>query len=226
MKIAVISDIHSNLAALESVMESIGQKDKDSVICLGDIVGYGANPNECIDLIRDCCTSAVMGNHDEAALGRGDIKCLNSNARKVIRWTFGQLKSQSRSFLAGLKMTLRRYDLLFVHASPDSSQSWNYIFTSDDANLAFNNFQESVCFVGHTHYPRVFTEIKGDRRVINVGSVGQPRDHNPLACWGCYDTVTGEYWLNRIEYDVELSVKRIIDANLPPHLAYRLREGI
>lgn len=226
MKIAVISDIHGNLAALESVMESIRQENIDRIICLGDIVGYGANPNECVDLIQDYSIPSIMGNHDEAALDRGDISRFNSDAKKAIVWTSSRLKNQSRSFLAGLEFTLAEYGLLFVHASPGSPRLWKYIFTSDDANLAFCNFQESVCFVGHTHYPRVFTEVKGNRKVINVGSVGQPRDHNPLACWGFYNTVDREYRLNRIEYDIELSAERIIKANLPSNLAYRLLEGI
>ncbi len=226
MKIAVISDIHGNLAALESVLESIRQEYIDRIICLGDIVGYGANPDECVDLIRERRIPTILGNHDEAAIGRGDISSFNNYAKQAILWTRKHLKRQTLNFLSDLTLILREDNLLFAHASPVFSHLWDYIFTPSDANPTFNCFQESVCFIGHTHNPCVFTSTGGERRLINVGSVGQPRDHNPLACWGCFDTVSKEYRLKRVEYDVDLSARKIIEADLPPFLAHRLVKGI
>ncbi len=225
MRIAVISDIHGNLAALESVLASIRNTGADKVICLGDIVGYGARPNECVDLIKDRKIPTVMGNHDQAAVGRGNLAYFNTYARQAIIWTMTQLKDEEKRFLSGLELTFKIDDMLFVHSSPDNTGDWNYIFTAADAQRSFSAFQEPVCFIGHTHYPNIFYEEHGHRRLINVGSVGQPRDNNPQACWGQYDTSTGEYRLMRVEYDVELAVKDILDAQLPPFLANRLLLG-
>ena len=226
MKIAVISDIHSNLVALEAVMDSIRSEGVDQVVCLGDVVGYGARPNECVEVIRSNEIPCILGNHDEAAIGLGDINYFNQWAREAILWTSVNLNEKSREFLMGLKLTYEIEDILFVHASPYEPKAWHYIFSEYEARLSFSSFKQRVCFIGHTHIPAVFSEPDGRRRIINVGSVGQPRDHDPKACWELYEIDPENSKLVRVEYDVEQSSSQIISGGLPGFLADRLKSGI
>ena len=226
MRLALISDIHGNLAALEAVMASIRREGVDMTICLGDIVGYGARPNECIELMHKNAIPCLLGNHDEAAIGRGDIAYFNRYAAYAINWTADQLTPAARKFLQELDFTMESEGLLFTHASPDQPEAWNYIFTVSQAQISFRAFNHPVCFFGHTHYPVIFTETGGERRLINVGSVGQPRDHDPRACWGLHDATSGEFNWIRVEYPVERTVREIVTANLPRFLADRLLMGV
>ncbi|MCF7811864.1 metallophosphatase family protein [bacterium] len=222
---AVISDIHGNLQALEAVLTSIDDEHVDKVFCLGDIVGYGARPNECINLICTRQIPCILGNHDEAALGTGDIENFNLFAREAIIWTTSVLDSDSKAVLSGLKMTMSVNNILFVHSEPCQPKAWHYLISQADALRAFESFNQHICFIGHSHNPLMFKEPGSKRRIINVGSVGQPRDHDPRACWGLYDSNEDDFKWIRVEYPVRVTGKQIIEAGLPGFLADRLISG-
>jgi len=225
LKLALISDIHGNLPALEAVFQSIAAENVQSIVCLGDIVGYGARPNECVELLRDKCIPSLMGNHDAAVLGRLALSLMNMNARIASEWTIENLKPENRNFLADLPFTMEIESTLCVHSSPNEPDQWRYIFTNNDATSAFHSFVNAVCFFGHTHFPGTFTNPTDGRRLINVGSVGQPRDHNPRACYGIYDTTTTAFKWMRVDYPVETAARHITEAGLPLYLAQRLASG-
>lgn len=233
MRLGVISDIHSNLEALTTTLEILQTENVDEVICIGDIVGYGANPNECIDLVRRHCSVGLLGNHDLAAADLRHAEYFTSLARAAIEWTSRTLTPEGREFLRGLPYTAVREDLLFVHASPEEPGEWNYIISAMDARGAFRHFSEKICFVGHSHVPGVYAETGShrevgpdDRFIVNVGSVGQPRDGNPQLSFGIFDTGTWTYRNIRKEYDVRGAGKKILNAGLPSALAQRLVQGV
>jgi putative phosphoesterase len=232
MRIAIISDIHSNFEALTKALEIIDQRMVDEIICLGDIVGYGANPNECIELVRARCTSVVKGNHDEAVLHIDITQHFTENARKAIIWTSQQLTDESYEFLRSLPFALQKNNLYFVHASPCNPSEWHYILTEEEAENTFHCFSESLCLIGHTHIPAIYSPrgrlyriAAGERCLINVGSIGQPRDGNSSLSFGLLDTKAWMYENIRSPYDVETAMWKIIKADLPAHLAHRLLRG-
>lgn len=225
MRIAVISDVHGNLVALEKVLDSIHETGVDRIVCLGDLVGYGARPQECVDLIVSTGISCIGGNHDEAAAHSGEVFKFNRAAKEAILWTRDQLSTGARRYLASLELELSFEDLLFVHSSPLNPHSWTYIYSRYEADITFSNFTEATCLSGHTHVPAEFREPGGMRRIINVGSVGQPRDRDCRSCWGLFDSRINKYSLMRIDYPVEISARQIIDAGLPKFLAERLFTG-
>ena len=225
MKLAFISDIHGNLPALEAVLKSIAVEGADRIICLGDLVGYGASPNECVDIIRERKIPCLLGNHDEAAVGRGVINYFNPLAREAIIWTMNRLTPQSRLFLESLPFIAGEDGMRLVHSSPHEPEAWHYLYTQSEARLAFRAFSEPVCFFGHTHFPVIFSD-ENERRLINVGSVGQPRDRDPRACWGLYRSEMRAFQWVRVEYPIEQAAQMIRDAGLPPFLAQRLFSGI
>jgi len=195
------------------------------VVCLGDIVGYGARPNQCIEMLQAQSIPCLLGNHDAAAIGRLAPEMMNKFARHAIEWTSSTLSDNSRNFLQQLEMTKTLEGTFLVHSSPEYPEEWRYLFSQSDANPSFRAFDEAVGFFGHTHFPVVFTEPGSNRRLINVGSVGQPRDHDPRACYGLYDTVSGAFRWERVAYPVEEAAAQIISAGLPLFLAERLRVG-
>lgn len=239
MRYGVIADIHSNLEALESVLSALSGEGIDKYICCGDIVGYGADPGECIRLLRKCTSWIVAGNHDYAAAGLTDIKNFNPSAQEAVRWTQEQLTQPETEFLGNLPLSLVVDELFIVHATPFQPEKWEYIRTTYDAFRSFKAFSENLCFVGHSHTPVTFAsnksisfsfdeEIKieeAHRYIINAGSVGQPRDGNPSACFAVYDTENGTFQLKRVEYDIKGAQKKIIEAGLPEFLARRLEDG-
>jgi predicted phosphodiesterase len=232
MKYAIISDIHSNLEALTKALEIIDQRSVDEIICLGDIVGYGANPNECIALIRQRCSIVIKGNHDEALLNESITSHFTDDARSAIVWTRKQVSEEYISYLHTLSLSIKKNDLLFVHASPCYPERWKYILEENAAVTAFQCFSESLCFIGHTHAPalfsaagRVFSMTKGKRYLVNVGSVGQPRDRITDLSFGIFDTDTWLYENIRSPYNMELTVRKILATDLPPVLGYRLLTG-
>jgi diadenosine tetraphosphatase ApaH/serine/threonine PP2A family protein phosphatase len=245
MKVGIISDIHGNLEALGAVERELEALGVDEVWCLGDIVGYGPNPNECVTRVQDLCTLSsgelmiVLGNHDEASVG-GDISFFNPRAQKAALWTRDQLSEENRDFLHSLPFKLERSDALLVHASPYEPDIWHYVMGIHDAAHAFAHFEHRACFVGHSHYPLV-AELDGsvirmvegaeielqpeNRYLINVGSVGQPRDRDPRACFVTYEPKKNLATYCRVEYDVSACQEKILHAGLPAMLAERLEIG-
>jgi len=241
MKIALISDIHSNLEAFQAVMASFAGHDIEKVMFLGDIVGYGANPNECIDLLRCVADHYIAGNHDFAAVDKTDISYFNPYAQEAVLWTKEVLTRQNALFLSSLPLTDALHDFMVVHSSPLHPELWDYVVYFSDAQIGFRNFTQQLCFIGHSHHPGIFIQDRagrisaeervtmnfkeGNRYIINIGSVGQPRDGNPLSSYGLYDTETNEYRLIRVEYNIALAQQKIIAAGLPRFLAERLSVG-
>jgi predicted phosphodiesterase len=233
MRIAIISDIHSNLEALTKAMEIIDAQSVDEIVCLGDIIGYGADPNECLDLVRRRCTFVIKGNHEDAVLDRTKAEDFTQNARLAIEWTRNQITEENLGYLRTCSLLCRMKDIMFVHASPCEPAEWNYIFEEDSASRAFGCFSESLCFVGHTHVPAIFSIdgyasgiTKDERFLVNVGSVGQPRDRNTQLSFGLLDTHTWVYKNIRAPYDVETAVGKILKTDLPARLGQRLFMGV
>ncbi|HTY09556.1 MAG TPA: metallophosphoesterase family protein [Bacteroidota bacterium] len=233
MKYAIISDIHGNLEALTKALGIIEERHVDEVICLGDVVGYGANPNECVDAVRRTCSAIVLGNHDEAALDPGGPHDFNPIAQKAIEWTAQQLTEENRSFLSSRPMNVKKEDVQFVHSSPRSPELWDYIINADDAVEAIRSCEEKICFIGHTHVPGIFSAhgrsrsvVRSEKQLVNVGSVGQPRDGNPMLAFGIFDSVKWEYELVRAVYDIQSAAEKILNAGLPRELGYRLMYGM
>jgi diadenosine tetraphosphatase ApaH/serine/threonine PP2A family protein phosphatase len=242
MRYGLISDIHANLEALEAVLAALKDEGVDEILCLGDVIGYGPNPNECVKLIQQHTAACLIGNHDEASLGRVDLDLFNYMARQAIEWTTEQLTEESKEFLKSLPY-MRSYDrFMIVHASPDEPTRWNYILNLDDATQGFEAFTEQICFIGHSHTPWVIPlqpdgrmRVSHDypvickdafRYLINIGSVGQPRDRNPDAAFGILDTAPWQYELKRVPYDVAKTQKKIrATGTLPAFLADRLATG-
>ena len=242
MRYAILSDIHGNLEAFEAVLEDLRGTDIQKRIFLGDIVGYGPNPEECITLLREKFDVMIAGNHDWAAIGKTDIQAFNSVARKAIEWTSAQLSPEYKKFLIDLPLKKEESSLTFVHATPLNPQDWNYIFSGNEAIRNLRALKRDLCFVGHSHIPAVFvlsdldelffssnfTELILDEKIrflINVGSVGQPRDGFSLASYGVLDTEKKMFYLRRVKYALETTQQKIISAGLPSILAERLARG-
>lgn len=241
MRIGAFSDVHSNLEALATVLECFEEEEITQYLFLGDLVGYGANPNECIDLIKKIRSAGVAGNHDFGVLKKTPLEDFNPAAADAITWTQNQLKEENKLYIDSLELTEHFAPCFLVHGAPSSPASWEYIFTLKEAIYEFNCFSSLVCLIGHTHLPFAmvktpdgsFNLIKEEefiienknRYLINVGSVGQPRDGDPRACVAIFDTRTNKFNFKRLAYDITKAQKKIIDAGLPPYLAYRLAQG-
>ena len=236
MKIAILSDIHGNLEALTEALEYIKRCDVDKIYCLGDIVGYGANPNECVAIIRENCKRVLMGNHDYAAIGLADISYFNEYAKLATLWTRNKLTKRNKDYLDTLPFSHQNDMLIMVHASPTNPVHWYYINSQADALIEMQAFSQRLCFVGHSHVPLVFSEsgviqekkIKFDKDkkyIINVGSIGQPRDGDNRSSFVIYDTKTDEIEFIRLAYDIHKTFEKIKKAGLPHFLAERLIKG-
>ncbi len=241
MKAAVISDIHSNLEALQAVLKDIKKRRIKNIFCLGDLVGYGANPNECIEICLKESDAIIAGNHDWAAVEKTDITNFNPVAATAIKWTRNKLSEKNIEKLQKLKITHTIDSLLLVHSSPYNPEQWRYLFSLEEFQGEFKFFNEQICFIGHSHIPSAvfqdengytdflrenrFPIIKRRRYLINVGSVGQPRDMDPRACYVIYDGNNNYIEFVRIEYNIPLAQQKIIDAGLPEVLADRLLVG-
>jgi predicted phosphodiesterase len=232
MRIALLSDIHSNLQALTKALSLIDRSRIDEVYCLGDVVGYGANPNECINLIRDRAKYTVLGNHDLASLDTSTAAYFTKPGRIAAEWTRKALTPDNKDFLASLPYTMETETFTLAHASPLEPQNWEYVLSLPIAQKQFAVFSTKICFIGHTHVPsvcgenlRTFTFKKEMRFLINVGSVGQPRDGNPQLSFGIFDTDNWTYQNIRADYDVKSASKAILDRGLPSTLAKRLFQG-
>ena len=242
MKYGIYSDIHGNLEALQRVFESMNRMGVEKKVCLGDIVGYGPYPNECVELVAENSAIVVLGNHDSVAIGRDSSDEWNNyNAQKAIEWTSKVLTPASVNFLSSLPYTAPDPPLVFVHASPWSPPDWRYVTSLDDAVDAFSFFTDKICFIGHTHWPiivitegeqsfrvsesQVHTLQPGQRMLVNDGSVGQPRDRNPLAAWCLCDTETMTVEIIRVVYDLGKTQAAMREKGFAPFLINRLTEG-
>lgn len=233
MRLAIISDIHGNFEALTTAFELIKKHAADEIVCLGDVVGYGADPNECLSLVREHCTLILLGNHDAAAVDLGVAEQFTINARLSALWTNSILLQANKEFLQTLPLTKSRNDILLAHGSPYEPEEWHYIISDYEAKEAFQAFPEQLCFVGHSHVPVIFSEkgttalvAHGDRFIINVGSIGQPRDGNPQLSFGIFDTGSWTYKNIRADYDISAAAQKIRKAGLPRALADRLMFGV
>ncbi|MFH0794152.1 MAG: metallophosphoesterase family protein, partial [bacterium] len=212
----------------------------EALVCCGDVVGYGASPNECLALLRERGIPIIAGNHDHASLYMTDISYFNEIAKAAVVWTKDHLTLENQDYIKSFAMTHKLGPLFFVHASPKNPSEWNYILTMGDARVNFEYFEEQFCFVGHSHQPFIIEqngselrcppttqiEIKEDcRYLVNVGSVGQPRDRNPHACYAVVDLDKKYIQLNRIAYDLKEAQELIIQSGLPRELAERLAHG-
>ncbi len=241
MTCAIISDIHANLEALQAVLQDIENYKVDKIHCLGDIIGYGCNPIECLNLITRHCDIKLMGNHEYIVLGLLNLEHLNDIARASIELTQKQLSDRELSILADLDMDAEIENACLVHASPYEPEEWHYILTIPEAKRAFESFDQSLCFVGHSHLPRIFSHYPNRecssrvghdldldtecRYLVNVGSVGQPRDNDARACYVIYDTTEQQIQYHRVEYDVKLTQTKMMEANVPLMLVERLEIG-
>lgn len=243
MRVAIISDIHSNLEALEAVEEEIRRLGSDVVICLGDVVGYGASPNECCERVRELAEVTLLGNHDAAVAGRMDYSYYYDAARHALDWTRERLAEANLRWLQELPYVHRFADVGFCHGSPLDPEAYEYIFAEHQARELLPVLDElpDITFIGHSHLCKAFAMQGGEvhdvvaqrfpvragfRYVCSVGSVGQPRDYDARACFVTYDTDKKWVEYHRVEYDIERSAQRIFDAELALNFGRRLFLGV
>lgn len=251
MRVAVISDIHANLPAFEAVLADIDQTEVDEIWCLGDVVGYGAQPNGCVELARERCNLCLVGNHDLAVLGRIDSFSFTPSAAESVHWTREQLTIANANFLAALRPGAQRAGIGLFHASP-RDPTWEYVLSTDQAAECMDIQRERIALIGHSHIALYFREseprpgkpnfrreadgakaedlerldLDDDARwLINPGSVGQPRDGDARASWLELDTVRWLARFHRVNYDIDRAAQAIVSAALPFHLANRLYVG-
>ena len=240
MRYAVLSDIHGNLEALRAVLADAAEH-ADDVLCLGDVVGYGADPGPCVDLVGTRARAVVAGNHEHAVIGRLDLNWFNRYARAAAEWTRERLDADCSAYLDALPLTAVVDDATLVHASPRQPQEWEYLVTAEDGLAAFGAFDTRLCFVGQSHVPGMWslgssgpdygrgdvevTLEAGRRYIVNVGSVGQPRDRDPRAAYALWDVDARRIAVRRVPYDVVTARTKIADAGLPRFLADRLAAG-
>lgn len=242
MRAAVITDIHSNLPALQAVLAAIDKREVDEVWCLGDVVGYGADPDSCAALVRERCEVCLVGNHDLAVLGDLDISSFSAAASEAVHWTRKNAASDTLDLLRGLSPKGLREGFGLFHASP-RDPIWEYVLSTDQADDCMDVQPEPVSLIGHSHVALYFLRAQGDEArgaqagigsmldltqgawMLNPGSVGQPRDGDARAAWLELDTTERRARYHRTPYDIDRAAGAIIDAGLPKHLAQRLYGG-
>lgn len=239
MRFAIFSDLHANLEATEAVLADARENECTHFVCLGDLVGYNANPHECVELVRQLDCPTVKGNHDEQACLSESSRDFNDLAEQAINWTRENLTDVDKEWLASLRMTRQVRDFSIVHATLDTPAEWGYVFKNLDAVASFTYQHTPVCFFGHTHVAGAFVRDEGVHRVvtdklriepgkkyfINTGSVGQPRDGDARAAYCIYDIERNEVEQRRLPYDMATAQEKIIRAGLPRLLADRLELG-
>lgn len=244
MRYAIIADIHANLAAFTAVLDDIESRGGvEEVWCLGDVVGYGPDPHQCIELLRQHNHVCVAGNHDWAAIGKLSLSEFNPDAAAACRWTAKQLSPEDIGYLESLPLVIEKGDFTLVHGSP-REPIWEYLLSISSARQNFAYFQSQFCLVGHSHVPMVFrhTEAGGcsfspflpaaelvlgeSRLIINPGGVGQPRDGDPKASYAIYDSQTKIVHLYRIPYDIGVTQNKMMKHGLPVRLVARLSYGL
>lgn len=240
MRFAIFGDIHANLEAFQVVLTDAQEQGCSAFICLGDIVGYNANPCECLELVRQLdCVAVVKGNHDDYVATNTPLNHFNSLAQIAIQWSREQLTAEAKNWLRTRPLVAFYDSLTLVHATLDDPSSWGYVLNQLDAAASFSWQKTPICFFGHTHVPRLYvhgTTVAGfpfkelhiepnTQYFINVGSVGQPRDGDPRAAYAIFDREAGTVQLRRLPYDLERTQAKIIAAGLPLKLAERLSLG-
>jgi len=238
MRIIIISDIHGNLEALNRVLEYIDKLEGEKrIVCLGDIVGYGPDPAECFNIVTSLTDTICLGNHEDAVLDTDYDYQINMYAREAIKWTRKILNEEIKNVITNLPLKITENSVLYAHASPDDPMLWKYITNHRNAYSSLIEMEHSLCFVGHSHIPGIYsykkTERGGkkdviskkDRTIVNVGSVGQPRDGSPMLSFAVYDDDNWNVEIIRLEYDYHKTMKKIEKANLPIYLAERLAIG-
>jgi predicted phosphodiesterase len=239
MRFAVFGDIHANLEALRAVLADAEARKCTHYVCLGDIVGYNANPHECVEIVRELGCPVVMGNHDEQAAAEVIQENFNPLAEEAINWTRDHLTEDDKQWLRELRFVRQVRDFTIVHATLDTPHKWGYVFNQLDAAASFSYQHTNLCFYGHTHSPRAYVKdavVKGlplqrlivesnKKYFINVGSVGQPRDGDWHASYCIYSPSDRLVELRRLEYDINTAQDKIVDAGLPQRLADRLAMG-
>ena len=239
MKYALLGDIHANLEGLEVVLKDAKEHGVTKYACVGDVVGYNANPVECMAIVRDLGCTTVRGNHDHYCSHAENLNGFHPLAADVVDWTRKQLNAEQQEWLRKLKFVAPVETFTIVHSTLDTPEMWGYVFDKLEAEANFNYQTTTLCFYGHTHVPLAFeksdtvrfglySKIKitlGKKYFINVGSVGQPRDGDPRAAYVIYDMVNNTVELRRIPYDIQKTQKKILDAGLPGRIAARLAVG-
>ncbi|MCS7244713.1 MAG: metallophosphatase family protein [candidate division WOR-3 bacterium] len=244
MKIAILSDIHGNLEAFESVLNEVYKRKVDKIICLGDLIDYGPNPNEVVEIAKREFDIIVMGNHDYAVVDRSIIKHFAVVARSSILWTLDVLTDENKLFISSLKLEENFKDIYIVHACPKFMLDWTYILSIDEAKIYFEYTDSFITLIGHTHIPAIFKKVfsniehivpkegvkyKLERDAmyfLNPGSVGQPRDGDYRASFGILNLDELTFEIHRVDYDVKKTIKKILNCDLPQILAYRLENGL
>ena len=243
MRTLVLADIHSNLEALQAVLDDAESRGGfDRVWSLGDVVGYGPDPGECIEVVRSLDHAGVAGNHDMASIGRLSTEAFNPDARAAASWTLGQLSGDQAAYLAGLPLKFEENEFTVVHGSP-RDPIWEYVVSVEAALASFLNFDTNWCLLGHSHIPflcrpsedggAAFLDfpldtpivLGTDRLIINPGAVGQPRDHDPRASYAFFDSDEGAVFHHRVEYDIETTQEKMRRYGLPEFLVERLASG-
>jgi diadenosine tetraphosphatase ApaH/serine/threonine PP2A family protein phosphatase len=241
MRYIIFSDLHSNLEALNQFEKEIEMITHDKLVCLGDIVGYGADPNPCVDWVRKNADLTIAGNHDWAAVNKTDTTDFNSYAYQSCLWTREKLTEKNKDFLGSLPLDHEAKGIYWVHASPYEPEAWHYVTSKTGGKRNFKSFEARLCFVGHSHKPIIleqtadgevndyvsaFWDIEPENRYIfNDGSLGQPRDGNPDPAFMIYDSKEKTVEVRRFEYDLSSTQDKIRENGLPTYLAVRLAEG-
>lgn len=241
MKVAILSDVHANAEALRAVLDDIDRRNVRSIVCLGDSVGYGAEPSECLDLLFESCAVMIAGNHDLAATGRLEDSRFSAFARNAVQYARRLLTPPQREKLAGLPAEDAFGELLLVHASPANPDEYPYIRDVDLAGETFDGRDFRIACYGHTHVPLVFAKTsagvsltmsprvelaRDGHYLINCGSVGQPRDQDPRASYAVFDSDARVATFHRVPYDTERASAKIREAGLPEQLGTRLLVGV
>ncbi len=243
MKYGIFSDLHSNYDALLEVIKIYEREKIEKFICAGDIIGYGAEPDNCVRKIKEINAQCVMGNHEYALKKHEFANIFNDVAYYAIKWHGENMKHSSLDYVIKIKLNIVENIFSVYHGSAYEPEQFHYVLTDEDYLKNFNFFNTKVLIIGHTHVPdtfyfdekkRIFGHIsspvfsleKDLRYIINVGSIGQPRDKDSRACFCIYDDETNVFYIKRVEYDVKNAMKKIIDAGLPEILAYRLYQGL
>jgi diadenosine tetraphosphatase ApaH/serine/threonine PP2A family protein phosphatase len=239
MRFAILSDLHANLEATEAVLADARERECTHFVCLGDVVGYNANPHECVEIVQKLECPVIKGNHDEQASLDESSRDFNALAEMAINWTRAQLTDADKAWLRELRLTEQVGDFTIVHATLDTPEEWGYVFNTLDAATSFAFQHTTVCFFGHTHVAGAFVRDDGVKRVkvdqltiegtkkyfINTGSVGQPRDGDWRAAYCIYHIDKNMVEQRRVKYDVATAQQKIIKAGLPALLADRLKLG-